>query len=36
MVFYDKRGGDEIVYCIMEDGEILKVSVFVILVFCFL
>ena len=32
MVFYDKRGGDETVYCTMEDGETLKVSVFAILV----
>lgn len=31
-VFYDKRGGDETVYCTMEDGETLKVSVFAILV----
>ena len=32
MVFYDKREGDETVYCTMEDGETLKVSVFAILV----
>lgn len=26
MVFYDKRGAEETVYCTMEDGETLKVS----------
>ena len=32
MVFYDKRGAEETVYCTMEDGETLKVIIFVILV----
>ena len=32
MVFYDKRGADETVYCTMEDGETLKVGVSAILI----